>query len=119
MKKFLQDEPSADDLILIWRAQALVIATLSKTPDPVARFLGSKHIPEHEAAVAAIMIWNEAQKSRIKASLPSMISGAAILAVGLLYAILMFQSGSVFFLVGLGPIALGVWFIWDGYPGRE
>ena len=118
MKKLQQDDPSTADLILIWKGQAFEVAVRAKTPDPVARFLEARHIPKHEASVAAIMIWNEAKKSRIKESLPALIFGSAILGAGLLYAGLMLLQGSLFFFVGLGPIAFGGWIIWDGYPRR-
>lgn len=88
MKKLLIEESSTSDLISIWKPRAFSIALISQTPDPVGIFLETKHIPKHEASVAAILIWNEAQKSRVKSNIPRLVICICILVFGMTLVLL-------------------------------
>lgn len=106
MKKTLQAELSASDLIRIWKSRAFEIALISASPDPVGIFLEKMHIPKHDASVAAILIWNEAQKSRIKSIIPGVALTLCILCFGVTLVVIGFISNFLLFGVGVGTVAI-------------
>jgi hypothetical protein len=119
MKKLLVEEPSTSDLISLWKPRAFSIALISPNPDPVGKFLETKHIPKHEASMAAILIWNEAQKTHIKAKIPTLIMGFGILGFGL--AIIFSALGTSLLMVaaGMGLVAFGAGILLSGYLDRR
>ena len=115
MEQFSADKAEPEDAVRIWRPQASMLAGKSKTPDPVGKFLESKGIPQNVASEAAIEIWNEAQKSRIKSDIPRLVIGwgLILLAVGI-STFTIFWHGR-FIIISLGPAALGAAVLWGGY----
>ncbi len=119
MKKLHIAELSTSDLISLWKPKAFSIALVSPTPDPVGIFLERKHIPKHEASVAAILIWNEAQKTQIKSKIPALIMGFVILGFGLVFVFFGLISNYFMLAAGLGPVVLGSGILLNAYLDRR
>lgn len=115
MQQLQSSEINHVDLIKILRPQALLLASKSRSVDPVTFFLVKRGIPQHDASIAATEIWNEAQRSKFKHNLPRLITGWGLLfiSVGLTVFTLLWDGAYV--IVALGPAALGSAILWGGY----
>lgn len=112
-------ENSQEDLLKMWRPQALQKAENGSGVITISQFLKSKGIEEIRAMAAAREIVAEGSKNTAKAARPLKIIGWIFIAIGIFTPVATLVMNRGFYAVTLGPVALGAAMVWGGYRGGD
>ena len=112
-------ECSQEELLRMWRPQALQKAENGTGAITISQFLKSKGIEEELAITTARELVSEGQKNSARAARPLKIIGWIFIAIGVLTPILTMVSGRGLSVVTVAPVALGAAMVWGGYRGGE
>ena len=119
MKDVEIPETSQEGLLRMWRPQALQKAERGSGTITISHFLKSKGIEEARAISAAREIVLEGSKNTARAARPLKIIGWIFIAIGIFTPVATLVMNRGFYVVTLGPIALGAAMVWGGYRGDE
>ncbi len=113
------EEINETDLLKLWRPQAIQKVESGSSQLLVEQFFRSKGIGEAAARSAAEEIFLASKKASFWSSLPLNIIGWGLLLFGLFATLGTFFYQGRFYVVALGPVAMGAAIIWGGYRGGE
>ncbi|MCP5537209.1 MAG: hypothetical protein H7A51_13395 [Akkermansiaceae bacterium] len=112
-------EYTQDELIRLWRPQALQKAENGKSVVTISQFLISKGVEESNAIRVAQEIMDEGKNNVFRYTFPLKLIGWIMVVVGLVTPFTLLALGHGLYIFTFGPLILGLAIVWGGYTGHR
>ena len=109
------DDLDQDELLKIWRPQALQKAENGCGVITITQFLRSKGISKEVATKTAHLLVKEGKQINSKVSRPLKVVGWFLVGIGVFITVATLIFGKGFYVVAMGPFVLGVPLVWGDY----